>query len=161
MPDSSCALCAFANQPLVASINKLQLLQRRAAINRICRELRALTQISSRPTQEQAQPPHSSPPAPSLHPCAIPSSTALTISRIRLSIATTQMIERSNFKPKVARLDLKSLHFSVLRFRNMRLARQRDFIQSVFTMDHPRALSAKRRQHLQQVSPPDPFATRR
>src|ERR1044072_469590 len=61
------------------------------------------------------------------------------------------MLNPSNIKPKILRSDLKRFHFSILRLSNMRLSRERNLIQPIFTMDHPRALSPKPRQHLRQL----------
>src|SRR6185369_560345 len=64
---------------------------------------------------------------------------------IRVRITTTQMLDRSNLKPKLLWLDLKCLHFPVLRLSDMSLPRERDLIQAILTMDHPRALRPKSR----------------
>src|SRR5687768_7815922 len=58
------------------------------------------------------------------------------------------MLKRSNLQPKVRRLNVKCSDLPVSCLRDVSLSRQRDLIQTIFTMDHPRVLRPKRRQHV-------------
>src|SRR5215211_4280164 len=114
------------------------------------RELRSLTQIRRRPAEKQR--------CRRIHYNQCPR-FVFTLTRqhrandpgIRFGITTAQVLDRSNLKPKIVRRDLKSFHFPTLRFRDVRLARERDLIQSIFTMHNPRTLSPEPDEHVRQL----------
>src|SRR5215216_6718884 len=60
--------------------------------------------------------------------------------RVRLGVPPAQVVERRSLKPEALRLRLEGPDVPVIRFGDDRLARDRQFVEPVNAMYHPRAL---------------------